>query len=81
MPRQRRESVKVIDLRRCLAIVSYVLSFHRARPGFIVGFWALVTAAASNTGYVSMRTLAQINDTMAEHSIDAIAKVRQFFSD
>lgn len=47
----------------------------RARPAVIVGFWAIAAASFANFGYVSMRTLAQINDCMTEHSIDLIAQV------
>lgn len=51
---------------------------YRARPAFIVGFWAIAAASFANTGYVSMRTLAQINDCMAEHSVDSIVQVHTF---
>lgn len=51
------------------------LMIPRARPAFIVGFWALATAAFANTGYLSMRTLAQINDCLSEHNVDSIAEV------
>jgi len=40
-----------------------------------VGFWAIAAASFASSGYLTMRTLAQINDCMAEHSVDSIAKV------
>jgi hypothetical protein len=47
---------------------------EKARPAFIVGFWAIAAASFASSGYLTMRTLAQINDCMAEHSVEAIAK-------
>jgi hypothetical protein len=46
-----------------------------ARPAFIVGFWALAAASFASSGYMAMRTLAQINDCMAEHNVEMISKV------
>ena len=59
----------------CALACLNMAAWFRARPAFIVGFWAIAAAAGSNTGYVSMRTIAQINDAMAEHNVDLMSEV------
>lgn len=63
---------------KCVALLHVSVNaaaWCRARPAFIVGFWAIAAAAGSNTGYVSMRTIAQINDAMTEHNADLMSEV------